>query len=53
MPEHTHTFTNKEVVTSSAGAHTHTIKGKYGKSSSANDINCLEVEPTANLIITS
>ena len=53
MPEHTHTFTNNEIVTSSAGAHTHTINGKYGKSSSANDVNYLEIGPTTNLIITS
>lgn len=53
MPKHTHTFTNNEIVTSSDGAHTHTIKGKYGKSSRANDINCLEVESDADLITTS
>ena len=53
MPEHTHTFTNNKIVTSSAGAHTHTINGKYGKSSSANDVNYLEIGPTTDLIITS
>ena len=53
MPKHTHTFTNNEIVTSSAGAHTHTINGKYGKSSSANDVNYLEIGPTTDLIITS
>lgn len=44
MPRHTHTFVGNQVTTSESGAHTHTIRGKYGKSDNANDRNCLETD---------
>lgn len=36
-----------------SGAHTHTIRGKYGKSDNANDRNCLETGSETDLITTS
>ncbi len=53
MPKHTHTFVENQVTTSEAGAHTHTIRGKYGKSDNANDRNCLETGLETDLITTS
>ena len=53
MPKHTHTFVGNQVTTSEAGAHTHTIRGKYGKSDNANDRNCLETGLETDLITTS
>lgn len=53
MPKHTHTFVGNQVTTSEAGAHTHTIRGKYGKSDNANDRNCLETGSETDLITTS
>lgn len=53
MPKHTHTFVGNQVTTSEAGAHTHTIRGKYGKSDNANDRNCLEAGSETDLITTS
>lgn len=53
MPKHTHTFVGNQVTTSESGAHTHTIRGKYGKSDNANDRNCLETGSETDLITTS
>lgn len=53
MPRHTHTFVGNQVTTSESGAHTHTIRGKYGKSDNANDRNCLEIGSETDLITTS
>lgn len=53
MPKHTHTFVGNQVTTSESGAHTHTIRGKYGKSDNANDRNCLETGLETDLITTS
>lgn len=53
MPRHTHTFVGNKVTTSESGAHTHTIRGKYGKSDNANDKNCLETGTETDLITTS
>lgn len=53
MPRHTHTFVGNQVTTSESGAHTHTIRGKYGKSDNANDRDCLETESETDLITTS
>lgn len=53
MPKHTHTFVGNQVTTSEAGAHTHTIRGKYGKSDNANGRNCLETGSETDLITTS
>lgn len=53
MPRHTHTFVGNQVTTSESGAHTHTIRGKYGRSDNANDRNCLETGSETDLITTS
>lgn len=53
MPKHTHTFVGNQVTTSESGAHTHTIRGKYGKSDNANDRNCLVTGSETDLITTS
>ena len=53
MPRHTHTFVGNQVTTSEAGAHTHTIRGKYGKSDNASDRTCLETGSETDFIITS
>ena len=53
MPRHTHTFVGNQVTTSESGAHTYTIRGKYGKSDNANDRNCLETGSETDLITTS
>lgn len=53
MPRHTHTFVGNQVTTSESGAHTHTIRGKYGESDNANDRNCLETGSETDLITTS
>lgn len=53
MPKHTHTFVGNQVTTSESGAHTHTIRGKYGKSDNANDRYCLETGSETDLITTS
>lgn len=53
MPRHTHTFVGNQVTTSEAGAHTHTIRGKYGKSANASDRNCLETGSETDFITTS
>ena len=53
MPRHTHTFVGNQVTTSESGAHTHTIRGKYGKSDNANDRKCLETGSETDLITTS
>lgn len=53
MPKHTHTFVGNKVTTSESGAHTHTIRGKYGKSDNAHDRNCLETGSETDLITTS
>lgn len=53
MPRHTHTFVGNQVTTSESGAHTHTIRGKYGKSGNANDRDCLETGSETDLITTS
>lgn len=53
MPRHTHTFVGNQVTTSESGAHTHTIRGKYGKSDNANDRNYLETGSETDLITTS
>ena len=53
MPRHTHTFVGNQVTTSESGAHTHTIRGKYGKSDNANDRHCLETGSETDLITTS
>ena len=53
MPKHTHTFVGNQVTTSESGAHTHTIRGKYGKSDNANDRDCLETGSETDLITTS
>ena len=53
MPKHTHTFVRNQVTTSESGAHTHTIRGKYGKSDNANDRDCLETGSETDLITTS
>lgn len=53
MPRHTHTFVGNQVTTSESGAHTHTIRGKYGKSDNANDRDCLETGSETDLITTS
>lgn len=53
MPKHTHTFVGNQVTTSESGAHTHTIRGKYGRSDNANDRNCLETGSETDLITTS
>lgn len=53
MPGHTHTFVGNQVTTSESGAHTHTIRGKYGKSDNANDRDCLETGSETDLITTS
>lgn len=53
MPRHTHTFVGNQVTTSESGAHTHTIRGKYGKSDNANDRYCLETGSETDLITTS
>lgn len=53
MPRHTHTFVGNQVTTSESGAHTHTIRGKYGKSDNANDRGCLETGSETDLITTS
>lgn len=53
MPRHTHTFVGNQVTTSESGAHTHTIRGKYGKSDNAHDRDCLETGSETDLITTS
>lgn len=53
MPKHTHTFVGNQVTTSESGAHTHTIRGKYGKSDNASDRDCLETGSETDLITTS
>lgn len=53
MPRHTHTFVGNQVTTSESGTHTHTIRGKYGKSDNASDRNCLETGSETDLITTS
>lgn len=53
MPRHTHTFVGNQVTTSESGAHTHTIRGKYGKYDNANNIECLETGLETDLITTS
>ena len=53
MPKHTHTFVGNQVTTSESGAHTHTIRGKYGKYDNANNIECLETGLETDLITTS
>lgn len=53
MPRHTHTFVGNQVTTSKSGAHTHTIRGKYGKSDNAHDRDCLETGSETDLITTS
>lgn len=53
MPRHTHTFVGNQVTTSESGAHTHTIRGKYGKSDNANNRDCLETGSETDLITTS
>lgn len=53
MPRHTHTFVGNQVTTSESGAHTHTIRGKCGKSDNANDRDCLETGSETDLITTS
>ena len=53
MPRHTHTFVGNQVTTSESGAHTHTIRGKYGKSDNANDRDCLETGSETDMITTS
>ena len=53
MPKHTHTFVGNKVTTSESGAHTHTIRGKYGKSDNANDRDCLETGSETDMITTS
>ena len=53
MPKHTHTFVRNQVTTSESGAHTHTIRGKYGKYDNANNIECLETGLDTDLITTS
>ena len=53
MPRHTHTFVGNQVTTSESGAHTHTIRGKYGKSDNANGRDCLETGSETDLITTS
>lgn len=53
MPRHTHTFVGNQVTTSESGAHTHTIRGKYGKSDNANDRDYLETGSETDLITTS
>lgn len=53
MPRHTHTFVGNQVTTSESGAHTHNIRGKYGKSDNANDRDCLETGSETDLITTS
>lgn len=53
MPKHTHTFVGNQVTTSESGAHTHTIRGKYGKSDNANDRDCLETGSETDMITTS
>lgn len=53
MPKHTHTFVGNKVTTSESGAHTHTIRGKYGKSDNASDRNCLETGSKTDFITTS
>ena len=53
MPRHTHTFVGNQVTTSESGAHTHTIRGKYGRSDNANDRNCLETGSDTDVITTS
>ena len=53
MPRHTHTFVGNQVTTSESGAHTHTIRGKYGKSDNADDRNCLVTGSETDLITTS
>lgn len=53
MPRHIHTFVGNQVTTSESGAHTHTIRGKYGKSDNANDRDCLETGSETDLITTS
>ncbi len=47
------TFVGNQVTTSESGAHTHTIRGKYGKSDNANDRDCLETGSETDLITTS
>lgn len=53
MPKHTHTFVGGQVTTSENGSHTHTIRGKYGKSDNANDRDCLVTGLETDLITTS
>ena len=53
MPRHTHTFVGNQVTTSESGAHTHTIRGKYGKFDNAHDRDCLETGSETDLITTS
>ena len=53
IPEHTHTFVGNKITTSESGVHTHTIRGKYGQSSNANDKNCLETGSETDFITTS
>lgn len=53
MPKHTHTFVGNQVTTSESGAHTHTIRGKYGISDNANDRYGLETGLETDLITTS
>ena len=53
MPKHTHTFVRNQVTTSESGAHTHTIRGKYGKSDNADNRDCLETGSETDLITTS
>ena len=53
MPKHTHTFMDNKVTTSESGAHTHTIRGKYGKFNNADNRDCLETGSETDLITTS
>ena len=53
MPRHTHTFVGNKVTTSESGAHTHTFRGRYGKSDNANDRNCLVTGSESDFITTS
>lgn len=54
LPSHTHSLTSsKTLTTSSNGAHTHTFRGKYGKSDNADDRDCIETGSTTDSITTS
>lgn len=53
MPRHTHTFESSQVTTSEAGEHTHAFRGKYEKSSNANDRDALVTGGEWDTITTS